>query len=110
MTSAFIRHTYSSVHVYLQISDKNTDENAFGDSILDDQLGDMEIKIYTQAAPPTIPCESNYTCAVVLDADSEDFVSNVNDEAVSNVKRTDNYLVCYNDKQTNLGLNTLGAS
>ncbi|XP_028401432.1 uncharacterized protein LOC114524527 isoform X2 [Dendronephthya gigantea] len=61
------------------ISDKNVDENAFGDSILDDQLRDMEIKIYTQAVPQTISHERNDTCAVVLDSDSEDCISNMND-------------------------------
>ena len=49
---------------YSQVSGTHDDENMFGDSILDDELGDMEIKIYTQVPVQKISYKRNNTSPV----------------------------------------------
>ncbi len=91
----------------MQISVKNDDENAFGDSILDDELGDMEIKIYTQASSQSNGRESNEKSVVVLDLDAKESMLNFKNKAATIADSTGNDVVCINDEQSNLEANVL---
>mgnify|MGYP002803811734 CR=1 FL=1 len=89
------------------VSGINEEENVFGDSILDDELGNMEIKIYTQATPQKKSCESNQKSAIVLDCDS-DCAFSFNDKAIVIGERKTNDVVCSSDdKRRNVVANVL---
>jgi hypothetical protein len=79
---------------FFQDSGNNEEENVFGDSILDDELRDMEIKIYTQETPQKKSRERNQTSAVVLDR--------LSGKAIAIGERKTSDVVCSSEKQRNL--------
>ena len=78
----------------------------FGDSILDDELGNMEIKIYTQVTAQKKSCESNQKSTVVLDLDS-DCAFSFSDKAIVIGERKTNNVICSDDKHRNVEANVL---